>query len=151
MRLAGEFCDGAREDLQRPQRFRQALKNIETLQEQIANLRQQFSQVQADYDQALQELDGSRTELATSSQELTEIRRISGNAIALDGNNSRLVEESEVLKSRIDVLEADNQRLVASTGNEAFINGALAVLLGVMITLLVPRLWPRPRKSSSWS
>ena len=30
-------------------------------------------------------------------------------------------------------------------------NGAMAVLLGVIITLVVPRLWPKRRRSSSWA
>jgi SH3 domain protein len=48
-------------------------------------------------------------------------------------------------------LQADNQRLLDSTENEAFLNGALAVGLGVLITLLVPRLWPKKRRSTSWA
>ena len=54
-----------------------------------------------------------------------------------------------MLRSQIEVLEADNQRLQDQLDSEAFMNGAFAVLLGVLITLLVPRLWPKRRKSSS--
>ena len=62
----------------------------------------------------------------------------------------RLAQETEVLKSRIEVLQADNQRLQSSAESDAFFNGALAVLLGVIITLLVPRLRPKRKSSSSW-
>ena len=90
-------------------------------------------------------------ELGATSNELAEIRRISSNAVALDRSNRAMAEETEMLRSRIEVLEADNQRLQDSLDSEAFMNGAFAVLIGVMITLLVPRLWPKRRPSSSWA
>ena len=69
----------------------------------------------------------------------------------LDVDNRRLVEEAENLRSQLDMLEAENQRLQDKLDSEDFLNGALAVLLGVIITLVVPRLWPKRRKSSSWA
>ena len=71
--------------------------------------------------------------------------------IQLDADNRRLVEETENLRSEVEMLEAENQRLHDKLDSEDFINGALAVLLGVVITLVVPRVWPRRRKSSSWA
>ena len=69
----------------------------------------------------------------------------------LDEDNRRLVVSSEQLRSQLDMLEAENQRLHDKVDSEDFLNGALAVLLGVIITLVVPRLWPKRRKSSSWA
>ena len=69
----------------------------------------------------------------------------------LDTDNRRLVEESENLRSQADMLKSENQRLQDKLDSEAFIDGALAVVLGVIITLVVPRLWPKRRKSSSWA
>jgi SH3 domain protein len=89
--------------------------------------------------------------LELSGAELAEIRRISSNALTLDAENQRVVKEMEVLKSRVGVLEADNLRLLESQENELFLNGAFAVALGVLITLLVPRLWPKKRRSTSWA
>ena len=60
-------------------------------------------------------------------------------------------EEAQVLSTRVEVLEADNLRMKEGKESEAFRNGALAVLLGVVITLLVPRLWPRRRRTSEWA
>lgn len=90
-------------------------------------------------------------QLEATQRELTEIKRISSNALSLDTSNRRLIKEAQVMKTRIEVLEADNQRLKDSEESEAFINGALAVLLGVVISLIVPRLRPKPRSSSSWA
>ena len=96
------------------------------------------------------ELESARAEMDATNIELVEVRRVSANALSLDTNNRRLAQETEVLKSRIEVLQADNQRLQSSAESDAFFNGALAVLLGVIITLLVPRLRPRRKSSSSW-
>ena len=96
------------------------------------------------------ELEAARAEMEATNIELLEVRRVSANALSLDTNNRRLTQETEVLKSRIEVLQADNQRLQSSAESDAFFNGALAVLLGVIITLLVPRLRPKRKSSSSW-
>ena len=96
------------------------------------------------------ELESARAEMDATNIELVEVRRVSANALSLDTNNRRLTQETEVLKTRLEVLQADNQRLQSSAESDAFFNGALAVLLGVIITLLVPRLRPKRKSSSSW-
>lgn len=135
-----------------------ARTKVATLQEQKQALEQQMESVNGllrelrdNYRIMSGQLSGKEEQLELTGSELAEIRRISSNAMKLDGENRRLVEGAQVLKSRIEVLEADNQRLLDSNENEAFLNGALAVALGVMITLLVPRLWPKRRRSSSWA
>lgn len=101
------------------------------------------------------ELDTKLTETAaqlkTTGAELTAITRISDNALTLDKNNQRLISDNEMLKHQLELVEADNQRMRNSEENEAFLNGALAVLLGVMIALIVPRLWPKKRRHSEWA
>ena len=69
----------------------------------------------------------------------------------LDVDNRRLTLEAEELRAAADMLEAENQRLQDNLDSEAFLNGAFAVLLGVIVALVVPRLWPTRRKSSSWA
>ncbi len=105
--------------------------------------------------QALKSRDEEATRLeqalAASRKELKDIKRISANALTLDTSNRRLTEEAQVMQTRIEVLEADNQRLKDSEENQAFMNGAFAVLFGVFIALVVPRLRPKRRPSSSWA
>ncbi|KGE05348.1 TIGR04211 family SH3 domain-containing protein [Pseudohaliea rubra] len=96
-------------------------------------------------------LAATEARLAEASEELTRIKQVSGRALALDQENRQLAENVETLRSEVDVLQADNQRLKDKLQSSAFLDGALAVLLGVVITLVVPRLWPRRRSSSSWA
>ena len=135
----------ARQQLKALQAMRDRLQaQLQATESTSSELQQQFAQTSA--------LLAEREEtLAQTTSELTEIKRLSANAIALDSQNRELVQGAEVLNSRIEVLEADNRRLLDSADGEAFINGALAVLLGVIITLVVPRLRPRRKSSSSWA
>jgi SH3 domain protein len=91
------------------------------------------------------------TEFEAVLQELTQLKQISGKAVQLDTDNRRLVEQMENLRSEADMLTAENYRLQEKLESEDFLNGALAVLLGVIIALVAPRLVPKRRKSSSWA
>ena len=81
-------------------------------------------------------------------KELQGIKEISAKAINLNSDNQRLLNDNQKLKNELDVVSADNQRLNDEKSSDSFMNGAFAVLIGVMITLMVPRLWPK--KSSEW-
>ena len=115
------------------------------------SLRSQLVAAQERAETLTAEKEELRGELEETRGELTEVRRVSANALNLDQMNQRLAEESQVLKTRVEILEADNLRMKESRESQAFRNGALAVLLGVVITLLVPRLWPRRRRRSEWA
>lgn len=85
------------------------------------------------------------------AQELHQLKQVAGKAVQLDIDNHRLVEETENLRSDVGMLQAENQRLRDRLTSEDFMNGALAVLLGVVIALIVPRLVPQRRKNSGWA
>jgi SH3 domain protein len=85
------------------------------------------------------------------AQELHQLKQVSGKAVQLDIDNHRLVEETENLRSDVEMLQAENQRLLDKLKSEDFMNGALAVLLGVFIALIAPRLVPKRRKNSGWN
>ena len=55
------------------------------------------------------------------------------------------------LRAKVEMLEGENQRLQDKLQSEDFLNGAMAVLLGVIITLVAPRLMPKRRRNSEWA
>ena len=128
-----------------------AQARAEQLASKNAELASQVKTLQAEKVDLLNQINSTGSELGDVSQELANLKQISGQAVQLDTDNRRLVEESENLRSEVDMLEAENMRLQDKLKSEDFINGALAVLMGVFITLVVPRLWPKRRKSSSWA
>ena len=119
--------------------------------EQSTILEAELATVQEERDLLLEQLGTTETDLATVADEMAKLKQISGNAVKLDEDNRRLVVQTEQLRSEVEMLQAENQRLVDKVDSEEFLNGALAVFLGVIITLVVPRLWPKRRKSSSWA
>lgn len=117
-------------------------KANKTLNEQLKSTTQSSSQT----NNVLSDLEQVNAAL---TEELGEIKRVSANAIKLDEDNRRLLESNQMLSSEVDVLKTDNTRLRENKENEFFLNGAFAVLIGVIITLLIPKLMPKRR--SDWS
>jgi len=97
------------------------------------------------------ELEELRERLATTDAELLEIRRISGAAIELDERNQSLARELENKRSEAELLKLENVRLKERIDSNMLIDGALAVLLGVIIAALAPRLMPKRRRNDGWS
>jgi SH3 domain protein len=96
-------------------------------------------------------IDQLESELDTTRAELTEIKRVSAAAIELDLMNQQLVAELESERSEADLLRLENVRLRERIANNQMLDGALAVLLGVILAVIAPRLWPRKRRQDGWS
>ena len=134
----------ARQQLARTRQRNQALQAEQSSQQA------RLAELQGTYQANNEQLLASQAELEKTATELADLQRISANALSLDADNRRLIEQLEVLKTRMEVLAGDNLRMSESNDSEAFYNGVFAVMLGVIITLLIPRLWPKRRSSSSW-
>lgn len=128
-----------------------AIKRAETLARKNTELNSALATVKAQQNTLIDKVSNTGSELDNVSQELAQLKTISGRSVQLDTDNRRLAEEAENLRSEVDTLQSENQRLEDKLKSEDFINGALAVLMGVFITLVVPRLWPKRRTSSSWA
>lgn len=123
--------------------------SIAKLQSDNDSLSKQLSSLHSKDKSMTKEFNSTVNQNEQLEAELKQIKEVSSNAIRLDSENQRLLNENQVLKNELDVLSADNQRLNDMKESESFMNGALAVLIGVMITLIVPRLWPK--KNSDWN
>lgn len=83
--------------------------------------------------------------------ELAEGRQVWSRAGELDTANRDLAEEVQSLKSRIDVLQAENRRLTDDSWQKWFINGVWATGVGGILSLLLPRVFSRRRRYSEWA
>ena len=128
-----------------------AISRAENATQKSAALASELETLQAERVELVNQLSSNDSELGTVSEELTQLKQISGKSVQLDVDNRRLVVDTENLRSEVEVLKAENLRLQDKLEGEDFLNGALAVLLGVIIALVAPRLVPRRRKSSSWA
>ena len=121
------------------------------VQQRLKSLSEDMANVEAEKAGLQRQLEETEQQRSQLSSELIEVKQLSGNALALDGDNRRLVGSNEMLLQDMEIARAEVTRLRESEKNDAFINGALAVLIGVMITLAVPRLWPKKRRNSEWA
>ena len=125
------------------QRAADAIARAETVSTELATIKSERADLQG-------QVASTGSNLETITAEYDKLREISGKAVQLDTDNRRLVVETQSLRSEVEMLEAENQRLQDKLRNEDFINGALAVLLGVVVALVVPRLVPKRRRNSEW-
>jgi SH3 domain protein len=105
--------------------------------------------------QSIEQLSG-QLQAVTSERdklqaELAEGRQVWSRSGELDSANRDLVEEVQSLKSRIDVLQAENRRLTDDSWQKWFINGVWATGVGGLLTLLLPKIFSRRRRYSEWA
>ena len=129
--------------------LKKAQATISQLNQRNKSLQQQLNEATGARNTTSKELAQISSHNSKISKELERIKSVSAKALQLDSDNKKLLLENVDLKNQVDLLSADNQRLIDTNENEAFLNGAFAVLIGVMITLLVPRLWPK--KKNDWN
>ena len=123
----------------------------QSAQDKNRELEEELNALRAERTQLTEQVSSSDSDLEALSAELSQIKQVSGRALQMDIDNRRLVEESEKLRSNVEMLQSENQRLQDKLRNDEFINGALAVLLGVIIALVAPRLMPKKKRNSSWA
>jgi SH3 domain protein len=109
---------------------------------ELKSLKQDHSQLVAELKNTQSNRDGINTELKN-------IKKISSNAISINQQNRELLEKNGILQSEIDILTAANERLTNSERNTWFLYGVFAVVMGAMLSLIIPRL-KRRKRFSEW-
>ena len=131
----------------------------------INDLQGELEQVRSERDRVARKLNLSASEaseadktiselmetLEATRTELTETKRVSAAALDLDSLNQQLVAELETERSDADLLRLENVRLRERIASNQMLDGALAVLLGVILAVVAPRLWPRRNRQDGWS
>lgn len=95
------------------------------------------------------QIESQGSTLEDTSSELDEIRRIAASSVDLNKRHQDLLNAHQLLQTKIDVLKAENNRYQNDNRQKWFFYGAASVLLGVIITLVVP-LFKRPKRHSEW-
>ena len=111
----------------------------------------QLNQSSSEMNEADETIFSLNTRLESTEAELTEVKRVSAAALDLDLMNQQLVAELESERSDADLLRLENVRLRERIANNQIMDGALAVLLGVILAVVAPRLWPQKKRQDGWS
>ncbi|GAB2191683.1 TIGR04211 family SH3 domain-containing protein [Sessilibacter sp. MAH2] len=114
-----------------------------------ARLEKSLKDVSQAQDQLNTALNASHDSNRSTLSELEEIKRVSANALELNKRHQDLLNQHQMLQTQIDILKAENARLKSDDKQTWFMYGAAAVLLGVIISVLVPVV-KRPKNRSGW-
>ncbi|MEJ2143254.1 MAG: TIGR04211 family SH3 domain-containing protein [Gammaproteobacteria bacterium] len=90
-------------------------------------------------------LSGSSKSL---DKELAHLKQVAARPLQLDNENRKLQQANVTLEKEIQLLSQENQVLKDRSQREWFIAGALVLLGGLIIGLIIPKI--RWKKSSGW-
>lgn len=119
------------------------------LQEKLNALSSDNRSINQAHGEIKQQVQSLSRQNQSLTSELASIKKISSNAINLDINNRELLQKNEMLKIEIAELQAENARLSDKSNKDWFVRGALAVAIGALLAVILPRFKPKP-KSSEW-
>ncbi|MFW2404470.1 MAG: TIGR04211 family SH3 domain-containing protein [Gammaproteobacteria bacterium] len=81
-------------------------------------------------------------------RELARITALSSNTVQIDAENRQLKQTLAQTEQALEDAEAESRRLASRSSREWFVIGALVVMFGILVGLILPRI--RWRKKSSW-
>jgi len=122
------------------------LEKAQTANAQITEEKQQLNE------QLENTKNDLRLTLANSSDtnsELLELKEISGSAVQTYQQLQTLAKQLQLLQTENDVLIAEKERLENNERTAFFFYGALAVLLGVCIAIVIPKL-RATKRNNGW-
>lgn len=139
--------------------------SIETpAKQQVVELQDQMDALTA----TLQQTDNSSTQTTHKISQLTSERNtltqqlintqadyqhlqsISKNAIQIDEDNKRLTQELALIKVRLEDLSIENGQLKESEYIDGITHGVFALIIGCLLTLILPRLTSVKKRSNGW-
>jgi SH3 domain protein len=124
-----------------------AREQLDSLTQQLTNAaadgastESQLAAIRGEYDSAnrrIRELEQSNAGLQS---ELDEITEKSANTLAIDRQNQNLQQQLTDAEIRVSILEQENEQLVSQTNRNWFIAGALVLIGGILVGLILPRM-----------
>ena len=127
-----------------------AQRRIEVLNDENDKLRRQVNTFKTEQKNLSLMVSNSKKEYLSTSEELAQLRQISKNTITIDELNNELMKQKENLLAKVATLDSENNRLNEKLKNQSFIQGAFAVLLGVIICITLLKFSPDSRRKSGW-
>ena len=118
--------------------------------DRAATLKQNLNEAMEQLTSSDSDMSSTATALAETRAELDEIKRISANAIQLDQLTKELTGKLEDASARNDLLTLENARLEDRVASNQHLQGALSVIAGILIALLIPRLTMNRRRNDGW-
>ena len=107
---------------------------------QGTSLTSQLNAIKGEYDTATRRIATLEGEKKSLQAELDQIKKTAANALAIDSQNQSFRQEIFDAENRISILEQENDTLKGQTNRNWFITGALVLLGGVAVGLILPHM-----------
>lgn len=131
-----------------------AAVKLAKIENQYAGLKEKHDALSKKFNQVASELKKTQSGLANTETlqqktnvELQRIKSISSGAIELDKKYQKLLEDHELLQTSNDTLNAENQNLKTDQRFSYMFYGAMLVVLGMFLAVIIPRLKMKKRNS----
>ena len=98
----------------------------------------QLSAIRGEYDTAQRKISELERDKETLQAEIEEIRRTAANVLAIDSQNKTLQQQLTNAEIRVSTLEQENDALGSQTNRNWFITGALVLIGGILLGLILP-------------
>jgi len=119
-------------------------RQLTTVNAEVATMSSQLAANRAEYETATQGITEIEREKTALQEEVAEIRRASANALAIDRQNKDLQQQLTDTEIKVSLLEQENDDLSRQTNRNWFVAGALVLVVGVLLGLILPRMkWRR--------
>lgn len=129
--------------------LQQAQKIINQLKQKAGPLGDQLLNLEKENTQLKSAITQLEVQKHSVSREYDRLKSISANAVKLDEENQRLLTSNEEFRNRHDTLAAENGELQSQLKNNGFINGALVLFAGMVLTLII-QYFKQTRRRSEW-
>jgi len=134
-----------------------ARDKVAQLQEELTALQDKHSsthQLSTQLNQQVSSLEMERNELSRSLQQIQtdykRLKKISEKAVEMDQENRALQQQLATLSIQLDEIGIENQILKDTKYVDGITHGAIAILLGCFMGIILPRLGGVKKRSNGW-
>lgn len=124
-----------------------AERRAEAITGENRSLEQNLSEARSEVEQLSEELEQLRNDYASLQEEHDELKELSSDAVGLHEQHQELSESYQMLQTRQDVIQADNERLKKEKRYQDWLFGGGILLAGVLLSLILQAIGKRRRKS----
>ncbi len=124
-----------------------AREQLDSLTQQLTNAaadgastESQLAAIRGEYDSANRRIRELEQNNAGLQSDLGEITEKSANTLAIDRQNQNLQQQLTDAEIKVSILEQENEQLVSQTNRNWFIAGALVLIGGILVGLILPRM-----------
>lgn len=128
-------------------KLNQALARLAIVENELADLKQTHQELLADNQKTRANANESSQTNSSLKKELERIKQVSANAIDSDQRHRELLEKHEVTQTQLNSLEAENDNLKSDKTLSFMFYGAGLLILGMVLSVLLPALKPKKRYS----